>query len=101
MPLDKQPLLNMKGNMGKVIKFKQRDNVTCCSCSKESREDNGKPLWDLTLPFDGNCSLYMVVYSSGWSKNETIQANRVNGEEKITFQKTTYLCPKCNHHSVD
>jgi ribosomal protein L33 len=43
----------------------------------------------------------MVVYSSGWSKNQTIQANRVNGEERITFNKTAYLCPACNHHAVD
>jgi len=87
--------------MGKVFQFKQRESVACCCCSKESREVHGKPLWDLTLPLDINCSLYMVVYSSGWSKNQTIQANRVNGEEKITFNKTVYLCPACNHHSVD
>jgi len=87
--------------MGKVIQFKQRESLICGHCAQESWKDKGKPLWDLTLPFDGNCSLYMVVYSSGWSKNKTIQANRVNGEEKITFQKTTYLGPQCNHHSVD
>lgn len=87
--------------MGKVIQFKQRESVTCCCCAKESRKANGKTLWDFTLPFDGNCSLYMVVYSSGWSKNETKQANRVNGEEEIAFYKTSYLCPECNHHSVD
>lgn len=84
--------------MGKVIQFKQRESMTCCHCTKESRGDNGKLLWVLTLPFDGNCSLYMEAYSSGWSKNETKQANRVNGEEEIAFQKTTYLCPECNHH---
>ena len=82
--------------MGKVIQFKQRESMTCCHCAKESREDKGKPLWDLTLPFDGNCSLYMVVYSSGWSKNQIKQAKRVNGEEEITFQNTTYFCPECN-----
>jgi len=87
--------------MGKVIQFKQRESISCCSCSKESWENNGKPLWDLTVPLDVNCSLYMVVYSSGWSKNQTIQANRVNGEERITFNKTAYLCPACNHHAVD
>ena len=87
--------------MGKVLQFKQREHVTCNFCLKESQEYHGKPLWDLTLPLDIHCSLYMVVYSSGWSKNQTIQANRVNGEEKITFNKTVYLCPDCNHHSVD
>jgi len=87
--------------MGKVIQFKQRGGISCCSCSKESWENSGKPLWDLTVPLDVNCSLYMVVYSSGWSKNQTIQANRVNGEERITFNKTAYLCPACNHHAVD
>ena len=86
--------------MGKVIQFKNSKRVTCSCCSNESKEDNGKPLWDLTLPLDANCSLYIVVYSSGWSKNQTIEANRVNGEDRITFNKTAYLCPVCNHHSV-
>jgi len=86
--------------MGKVLQFKQRKGVICSSCFSECREDHGKPLWDLTIPLDVNCSLCMFVYSSGWSKNQTIQANRVNGEERITFDKTIYLCPKCNHHSV-
>jgi len=86
--------------MGKVIQFKQRQCVTCDCCLKEIREDNGNPMWDLTIPLDVNCSLYMIVYSSGWSKNQTIQANRVNGEERITFNKSVYLCPVCNHHSV-
>jgi len=83
--------------MGKVIQFKPKNSVTCSCCSKESREDNEKPLWDLTLSLDVDCSLYMVVYSNGWSKNQTIQANRVNGEERVTFNKTAYLCPACNH----
>ena len=87
--------------MGKVLQFKQREYVICNFCLKESPEYYGKPLWDLTLPLDANCSLQMVVYSSGWSKNQTIQANTVNGEERVTFDKTIYLCPACNHHSVD
>ena len=86
--------------MGKVLQFKQRKCVTCDCCFQESREDNGKPMWDLTIPLDVNCSLYMIVYKSGWSKNQTIQANRVNGEERSTFNKSVYLCPVCNHHSV-
>ena len=86
--------------MGKVIQFKQRQSVTCDCCLKEIREDTGNPMWDLTIPLDVNCSLCMIVYSSGWSKNQTIQANRVNGEERITFNKSVYLCPVCNHHSV-
>ena len=85
--------------MGKIIKFKQREIMTCGHCAKESRKDNGKLLWVLTLPFDGSCSLYMEAYSSGWSKNQIKQAKRVNGEEEITFQKTTYLCPECNNHN--
>ena len=87
--------------MGKVLPFKKRERVSCNSCFKERQGDNGKPLWDLTLPLDSNCSLYMVVYSCGWSKNQMKQANRVNGEERVTFNETTYLCPDCNHHFVE
>ena len=87
--------------MAKVLCFKKKESITCGNCFDESSEDNGKPMWDLTLPFDENCSLYMIVYRSGWSKNQTIEKTTVNGEERITFNDTVYLCPICNHHSVD
>ena len=87
--------------MAKVLPFKKKESVTCGNCFDESREDNGKVMWDFTLPFDENCFLYMTVYRSGWSKNQTIQKSIANGEEKITFNETVYLCPICNNHSVD
>jgi hypothetical protein len=87
--------------MGKVLSLKKNESLICGNCFDESREGTGKPMWDLTLPFDENCVLYMTVYRSGWSKNQTIQKTTANGEERITFNETMYLCPVCNHHSTD
>ena len=85
--------------MAKVLQFKRKKTVTCDNCLQETQDGSSNALWDFILPLDNTYSIHLVIYKSGWTKNEILETTTLEDEENNTSNDVLYLCPNCNKYS--
>jgi hypothetical protein len=83
--------------MGKVLAFKIREDVTCDNCFQHSKQGSDDTRWDFTLLLDADYLLRIIMYQTGWTKNQIIRTTLVDKQEKHVADNELYLCPDCNN----